>query len=87
MLTGAAGSAFFWSEYTLHGTQPTNETTTPRISLRYLIERGSSDKELPIDKFLKKVKGSLSIKSKDWKTFTKKKEFYTENLLKTINSK
>ena len=87
MLTGAAGSAFFWSEYTLHGTQPTAETTVPRISLRYLIERGSSDEELPIDKLLKKVNGSLSIKSKDWKTFTKKKEFYTESPLKRLNSK
>ena len=87
MLTGTAGSAFFWSEYTLHGTQPTNETIMPRISLRYLIERGSSDEELPIDKLLKKVNGSLSIKSKDWKTFTKKKEFYTESPLKRLNSK
>ena len=42
MLTGASGSVFFWSQYNLHGTMPTSTTNTPRVSLRYLIERGKS---------------------------------------------
>ena len=61
MLTGSAGSVYFWSAYTLHGTMPTPKTNTARISLRYLIERGKSTKELPIDKFIKKINGPLTL--------------------------
>ena len=62
MLTGDAGTVYFWSEYSLHGTQPTIETDVPRISLRYLIERGKSNERLPIDTFLEKIDGPLELK-------------------------
>lgn len=61
MLTGKPGSVYFWSAYTLHGTMPTPSTHKARISLRYLIERGDSTKELPIDEFLKKINGPLIL--------------------------
>jgi ectoine hydroxylase-related dioxygenase (phytanoyl-CoA dioxygenase family) len=62
MLTGTTGSVFFWSPYNLHGTMPTNITNTPRVSLRYLIERGKSTEECIIDKFLKTIDAPLSMK-------------------------
>jgi hypothetical protein len=63
MLTGTVGSVFFWSQYNLHGTMPTSITNTPRVSLRYLIERGKSTEECIIDKFLKTIDAPLSIKT------------------------
>ena len=63
MITGTAGSIWFWSAYTLHGTQPTYETNVPRVSLRYIIEREKSSEELPIDKFLKEIDGDLTLKT------------------------
>ena len=63
MLTGTTGSVFFWSEYNLHGTMPTITTTTPRVSLRYLIERGETTDECIIDKFLKNIDAPLSTQS------------------------
>ena len=63
MLTGAQGSVFFWSEYNLHGTMPTTTTNIPRVSLRYLIERGKSTKECIIDKFLKNIDAPLSTQA------------------------
>ena len=63
MLTGTPGSVFFWSEYNLHGTMPTTETTVPRVSLRYLIERGKTTDECIIDKFLKNIDAPLSTQS------------------------
>ena len=63
MLTGTAGSIWFWSAYTLHGTQPTYETNVPRVSLRYIMEREKSSEELPIDKFLKEIDGDLTLKT------------------------
>ena len=60
MLTGASGSVFFWSQYNLHGTMPTTITNIPRISLRYLIERGKTTEECIIDKFLKNIDAPLS---------------------------
>jgi hypothetical protein len=62
MLTGTTGSVFFWSQYNLHGTMPTSTTNTPRVSLRYLIERGKSTEECIIDKFLKTIDAPLSMK-------------------------
>ena len=62
MLTGTPGSVFFWSEYNLHGTMPTTTTNIPRVSLRYLIERGKSTEDCIIDKFLKTIDAPLSIK-------------------------
>ena len=62
MLTGTTGSVNFWSPYNLHGTMPTSITNTPRVSLRYLIERGNSTKECIIDKFLKTIDAPLSMK-------------------------
>ena len=63
MLTGTPGSVFFWSEYNLHGTMPTVTTTVPRVSLRYLIERGKATDECIIDKFLKNIDAPLSTQS------------------------
>jgi hypothetical protein len=63
MLTGTPGSVFFWSEYNLHGTMPTITTTVPRVSLRYLIERGKATDECIIDKFLKNIDAPLSTES------------------------
>ena len=60
MLTGASGSVFFWSQYNLHGTMPTTITNIPRISLRYLIERGKTTDECIMDKFLKSIDAQLS---------------------------
>ena len=63
MLTGASGTVFFWSQYNLHGTMPTTITTNfPRVSLRYLIERGKTTDECIIDKFLKTIDAPLSTK-------------------------
>ena len=62
MLIGAVGSVFFWSQYNLHGTMPTSITNTPRVSLRYLIERGKSTEDCIINKFLKTIDAPLSIK-------------------------
>ena len=62
MLTGAVGSVIFWSQYNLHGTMPTSITNIPRVSLRYLIERGKSTEDCMIDKFLKTIDAPLSIK-------------------------
>ncbi len=72
MLTGGVGSVYFWSAYTLHGTMPTPETNTARVSLRYLIERGKSTKGLPIDEFIKKINGPLTLtkSNKDLKEFS-----------------
>ena len=84
MLTGNVGSVSFWSEYTLHGTQPTVETTVPRISLRYLIQRGKSSNELPIDKFLKKIDGPLSLKFTRTQSMEYGKNVRTGNVLKNI---
>ena len=58
-ITGSGGSVNFWSVYLLHGTTRSPATNSPRISLRYLIERGKSTEELPIDKFLKTITGPL----------------------------
>ena len=41
---------------------PTSITNTPRVSLRYLIERGKSTEECIIDKLLKTIDAPLSIK-------------------------
>ena len=74
MLTGATGNVFFWSQYNLHGTMPTSITNIPRVSLRYLIERGKSTEKCIIDKFLKTIDAPLSLK------FTKEKDFEYGNV-------
>ena len=82
MLTGSPGTIYFWSQYNLHGTMPTATTNAPRVSLRYLIERGKTTDECIIDKFLKNIDAPLSTH------FTTCKDFeYGQakgsNLLKT----
>ena len=62
VLTGAPGTVFFWSQYNLHGTMPTATTNVPRVSLRYLIERGKTTDECIMDKFLKTIDAPLSTK-------------------------
>jgi len=61
-LMGSPGNIYFWSELTLHGTQPQGVTKS-RISLRYLIERGKSDKPCLIDEFNNQIDGPLSLES------------------------
>lgn len=83
MLTGNTGSVYFWSAYTQHGTMPTPATDTARISLRYLIERGKSTNELPIDKFIKKINGPLALtkSNKDIKEFAFGKASWESDIL------
>ena len=61
-LTGDAGNIYFWSALTLHGTQP-EKVTTPRISLRYLIERSKSDEPCLIDELNTHINGPLVLES------------------------
>ncbi len=61
-LTSTAGNIYFWSALTLHGTQP-QKVTTPRISLRYLIERGKLDEPCLIDKLNNQINGPLILES------------------------
>ena len=81
MLTGKTGTVYFWSEYSLHGTQPTIKTDVARISLRYLIERGSSNETLPIDKFLKNIDGPLELKTTRLKSLDSGESVQTGNQL------
>ncbi len=81
MLTGNAGTVYFWSEYSLHGTQPTLETDVPRISLRYLIERGTSNENLPIDIFLENIDGQLQLKNTRLESIDSGKNVKTGNKL------
>ena len=81
MLTGNAGTVYFWSEYSLHGTQPTLETDVPRISLRYLIERGTSNENLPIDTFLENIDGQLELKNTRVESLDSGKNVKTGNQL------
>jgi hypothetical protein len=59
-LLGETGQVYFWSSLTIHGTQPTT-ITKKRISLRYLIEKGNTNKLSLIDEFNKNVNGPLSL--------------------------
>lgn len=61
-LTGGAGNIYFWSQLTLHGTQPQG-VTKPRISLRYQIERGKNDEPCLIDEFNNQIDGPLLLES------------------------
>jgi len=76
ILTGKAGTVYFWSSMTLHGTKPTKSDEF-RISLRYTIKKNKNNKKVTImDKILSKVdsKKGLNImrddidwESKDYK--------------------
>lgn len=81
ILTGNAGTVYFWSAYSLHGTQPTLKTDVPRISLRYLIERGTSNEHLPIDTFLENIDGELQLKNTRLKSLDSGKNVKTGNQL------
>jgi len=59
-LTGSSGNVYFWSSLTLHGTQP-QDVIKPRISLRYLIERGNKKETCLIDKFNDSIDGPISL--------------------------
>ena len=51
-LTGAAGSVYFWTSNTIHGTSPEiSKDDNFRISLRYIIEKKPTSKGL-IDKII-----------------------------------
>lgn len=81
ILTGNAGTVYFWSAYSLHGTQPTLETNVPRISLRYLIERETLNQNLPIDTFLENIDGQLELKNTRLKSLDSGKNVKTGNQL------
>jgi len=58
IMTGAAGHTACWHPLTLHGTEP-DLSDHPRLSLRYLIERGQSNGVYGIDRANERVKGPL----------------------------
>jgi len=60
--TGDRGNVYLWSSLILHGTNP-QQSNIPRISLRYDFKPNSKNekKNISINKFLKKVKGNLSM--------------------------
>lgn len=60
IFVAAAGSLYLWSSFILHGTQP-QQCDTPRISLRYDIKPNKKNKNILINKFLKSIKGKLSM--------------------------
>ncbi len=60
IFTAEAGSLYLWSSFILHGTQP-QQCDTPRISLRYDIKPNKKNKNSLINKFLKGIKGKLSM--------------------------
>lgn len=61
MLTGPAGSLYYWHSALLHGTQP-HQTDTPRISVRLLIEKNAkSDLGCELDQANQRLKGPLSL--------------------------
>lgn len=81
MLTGGFGHIYFWSALILHGTQPA-KVAKPRISLRYLIERGKSQESCLIDELNKNINGPLLLE----KIRTDRKESgQLENLGNIIN--
>ena len=61
-LTGDSGQVYFWSALTLHGTQA-QTADKPRISLRYLIERSTSEEKFLIDELNETINASLSLNS------------------------
>jgi len=61
-LTGDSGQVYFWSALTLHGTQA-QTADKPRISLRYLIERSTSEEKFLIDELNESINSSLSLNS------------------------
>jgi hypothetical protein len=60
VLTGDAGYAAMWHACTLHGTQP-DAADHERISLRYLLARGTG--EAGIDRVNAQLKGPLSLEA------------------------
>ena len=61
-LTGDSGQVYFWSALTLHGTHA-QTADKPRISLRYLIERSTSEEKFLIDELNESINSSLSLNS------------------------
>ncbi|KAF3982731.1 MAG: mitomycin antibiotic biosynthesis protein [Methylococcales symbiont of Hymedesmia sp. n. MRB-2018] len=61
VLTGRTGYSGIWHNCTLHGTMPVkSETENFRLSLRYLIGKSNSNKNMTgIDKINEKIKGNL----------------------------
>jgi hypothetical protein len=68
MLIGNAGSVYFWTSNTLHGTAPSNsEKEDFRISLRYLIKKNKNTSSI-LNKMLPSAKvGSTRIKKNEYK--------------------
>lgn len=62
ILTGGAGFAAMWHACTLHGTQP-DAADHERISLRYLIARGSGARAPGMDAVNATLRGPLSLDS------------------------
>lgn len=60
MLTGTCGVVYFWHSCVLHGTQP-HLTSTARISLRYTIEKGTTDRVGMMDEVNQSIQGPLSL--------------------------
>ena len=61
VLTGKAGTMYYWHPCILHGTQPTKENKF-RVSIRILIEKNDSYTMSYIDKINKSISGNLSLK-------------------------
>lgn len=62
ILTGTAGSAWFWHSCLLHGTQPTRLSQS-RISIRYIIERTRSNSSVLLDYVNSNLDGPLSLEN------------------------
>ena len=68
-LVGVAGTVYFWTSTTLHGTRPQTINDDFRISLRYLIKKKTSHK-VPIDDLIKEktiIKTRYSKKEREIK--------------------
>ena len=63
ILTGPAGTLYFWHACILHGTQP-HGTTVPRISVRMLLEKNRrSIVDCELDRVNAGIKGKLSLEA------------------------
>ena len=79
VLTGPAGTTYFWHSTTLHGTQPT-KASSPRISLRYLISKHRSE----LDFCNEFIEGPLKLSNTRIDVNDKHIPVIKHNLLKTI---
>ncbi|MDF5709873.1 MAG: phytanoyl-CoA dioxygenase family protein [Nostoc sp. S4] len=62
ILTGMAGSTWFWHSCLLHGTQPTRLSQS-RISLRYIIKKSRSTSSVLLDYVNSNLDGPLSLEN------------------------